>query len=61
MIAERVLVLTRPDGIKVSVVRSMIVTWSPDLDQRGTKINLLNGFQVVRETPDQILTMFNDG
>jgi hypothetical protein len=59
MTAEPVLTFTRPDGIKVHIVRSMMVSWSPDTDQRGTKINLSTGFQTVRETPEQITAAYN--
>jgi hypothetical protein len=49
--------LTRPDGEEVWIVKEMVVSWDIyefwDEDLRltiqGTKINLLNNFQCVRE------------
>ena len=54
-----ILLFTRPDGIKVRIIKTMIVNWSPSIDQRGTQINLLSGFQTVRETPEQIEAAYN--
>ena len=49
----KVMRLTRPDGEIVLIVKEMVVSWSPD-ENGHTKIFLLNGFQVVQESSQQI-------
>lgn len=60
-----VMLLTRKDGKPCVIIKAAIVKWSLDDDSGDnpksyTKIDTLDGhFQVVRETPEQLLALWS--
>jgi len=54
--------LYRPDGEVVYIIKAMVVSWdthsfwdeNAGLNVNGTKINLLNGLQIVREDAEHV-------
>jgi hypothetical protein len=53
---DTILKLTRPDGRPIWVVKSAIQTWTSAYDNsETTRVTLIDGYQIVLETPEEIL------
>lgn len=57
--SDDIIKLTAPDGIPVYIAKPQIVSWKID-PERPTcvRITLQNGFQVVKEKPDEVLKLY---